>query len=149
MKVGDKVKYTRSKFDNWYGEVGTVIKCYNSGSVLIQLDDGFRIDTSEENVTLIENEEYNMNDLISRQDAIDALNKKRIETMEKGQDVNLIWECLDAVNQVSSAQPTADVVSKEKYDELNERYHRLLESATILSDAVREYERREEDGKIC
>ena len=43
-------------------------------------------------------------DLISRQDAIDALNKKRIETMEKGQDVNLIWECLDVVAQVPSAQ---------------------------------------------
>lgn len=42
-------------------------------------------------------------------------------------------------------QPTADVVSKEKYDELNERYHRLLESAKILSDAVREYERREDE----
>lgn len=41
--------------------------------------------------------------------------------------------------------PTADVVSKEKYDELNERYHRLLESAKILSDAVREYERRENE----
>lgn len=45
-----------------------------------------------------------MDDLISRQEAIDALNKKRIETMEKGQDVNLIWECLDAVAQVPSAQ---------------------------------------------
>ena len=45
-----------------------------------------------------------MSDLISRQDAIDALNKKRIETMEKGQDVNLIWECLDVVNQVPSKQ---------------------------------------------
>lgn len=45
-----------------------------------------------------------MNDLISKQDAIDALNKKRIETMEKGQDVNLIWECLDVVAQVPSAQ---------------------------------------------
>ena len=42
------------------------------------------------------------------------------------------------------AMPTADVVSKEKYDELNDRYHRLLESANILSDAVREYERRED-----
>ena len=41
-------------------------------------------------------------------------------------------------------QPTGDVVSKEKYDELNERYHRLLESAKILSDAVSEYERRED-----
>lgn len=43
--------------------------------------------------------------------------------------------------------PTADVVSKEKYDELNDRYHRLLESANILADAVRDYERRE-DGEI-
>ena len=42
-------------------------------------------------------------------------------------------------------QPTADVVSKEKYDELNDRYHRLLESANILADAVRDYERREDD----
>ena len=41
--------------------------------------------------------------------------------------------------------PTADVVSKEKYDELNERYHRLLESANILSNVVREYERREDE----
>lgn len=38
--------------------------------------------------------------------------------------------------------PTADVVSKEKYDELNERYHRLLESAKILSDSFDEYLRR-------
>lgn len=45
-----------------------------------------------------------MNDLISRQDTIDALHKKRIETMEKGQDVNHIWECLDVVAQVPSAQ---------------------------------------------
>lgn len=46
-----------------------------------------------------------MSDFISRQDAIDALHKKRIETMKKGQDVNLIWECLDVVAQV----PPADV----------------------------------------
>ena len=45
---------------------------------------------------------------------------------------------------LSQAEP-ADVVSKEKYDELNESYHRLLESAKILSDAVREYERREDE----
>lgn len=41
-----------------------------------------------------------MNDLVSRQDVSNALNKKRIETMEKGQDVNLIWECLDVVAKV-------------------------------------------------
>lgn len=52
----------------------------------------------------------------------------------------------DMVKCVSN-MPTADVVSKEKYDELNDRYHRLLESANILADAVRDYERRE-DGEI-
>lgn len=46
----------------------------------------------------------NVGDIISRQAAIDALNKKRIETMEKGKDVNLIWECLDAVAQVPSVE---------------------------------------------
>lgn len=50
----------------------------------------------------------------------------------------------DMVKCVSNF-PTADVVSKGKYDELNVRYHRLLESAKILSDAVREYERREDE----
>lgn len=45
-----------------------------------------------------------MDDTISRQATIDALNKKRIETMEKGKDVNLIWECLDAVAQVPSVE---------------------------------------------
>lgn len=43
--------------------------------------------------------------------------------------------------------PTADVVSKEKYDELNDRYHRLLENANILADEVRDYERREDERK--
>ena len=51
-----------------------------------------------------------------------------------------MWYC---ARKLIDKQPTADVVSKEKYDELNEKYHRLLESAKILSDAVREYERRE------
>lgn len=45
------------------------------------------------------------NDCISRQAAIDALHKKRLETMGKGQDVNQIWECLDVIAQVPSAQP--------------------------------------------
>ena len=45
-----------------------------------------------------------MDDLISRLAAIDALHKKRIETMEKGQEVNHIWECLDVIAQVPSAQ---------------------------------------------
>lgn len=45
-----------------------------------------------------------MSDLIDRQAAIEALHKKRIETMEKGQDVNHIWECLDVVAQLPSVQ---------------------------------------------
>ena len=53
-------------------------------------------------------------DLISRQAAIDALNKKRIETMKKGQDVNLIWECLDIVAQVPSAQPQYEEFTPEE-----------------------------------
>lgn len=52
-----------------------------------------------------------MSDLISRQAALDALHKKRIETMEKGQDVNHIWECLDVVAQVPSAQPERTCVN--------------------------------------
>ena len=60
-----------------------------------------------------------MSDYINRQAAIDALHKKRIETMEKGQDVNHIWECLDVVAQVPSAQPDiarsiATIIENEK-----------------------------------
>lgn len=54
---------------------------------------------------------------------------------------NMIYQARKLVE----SQPTADVVSKEKYDELSDRYHRLLESANILSDAVREYERRTDE----
>ena len=56
--------------------------------------------------------------------------------------VNSLLEANKAIRRIIREQPRVDVVSKEEYDELNERYHRLLESATILSDAVREYERR-------
>ena len=45
-----------------------------------------------------------MNDLISRQTAIEALTKLRIEKMQEGKDVSLVWKCLDEVLQV----PTAD-----------------------------------------
>ena len=54
-----------------------------------------------------------------------------------------IEEILDTYTS-EGCPTTADVVSKEKYDELNEKYHRLLENANILADAVREYERRED-----
>lgn len=50
----------------------------------------------------------------------------------------------NAIEAIMENEPTADVVSKEKYDELNDRYHRLLESANILADAVRDYERRKD-----
>lgn len=42
----------------------------------------------------------------------------------------------------------ADVVPKEEYDALKELYARLLESACILSAAVDEYQRREENREI-
>ena len=58
----------------------------------------------------------------------------------QSRDVKILRNYLDEF-------PTADVVRKEKYDELNDRYHRLLESANILADAVRDYERRD-DVKI-
>lgn len=52
-----------------------------------------------------------MSDLISRRAAIDALHKKRIKIMEKGQDVNPIWECLDVIAQLPSVQlePPEDI----------------------------------------
>lgn len=46
-----------------------------------------------------------MSDLISRQATIDMLTKLRIEKMQEGKDVSLVWECLDKVMQVPSAQP--------------------------------------------
>lgn len=41
--------------------------------------------------------------------------------------------------------PSSDVVSREKYDYLRELYRRLLENAGILSAAIKEYERKEND----
>ena len=70
-----------------------------------------------------------MSDLTSRskQAVIDALNKKRIETMEKGKDVNLIWECLDVVAQLPSVQPERNFLSgltpEEQYNKINWLLH--------------------------
>lgn len=64
-------------------------------------------------------------DLISRQDTIDELHKKRIETMGKGQDVNHIWECLDVVAQVPSTQP-------EDYTELKREFLRMASYIDVL-----------------
>ena len=43
----------------------------------------------------------------------------------------------DIVDMVES-RPTADVISREKYD-------RLMENAKIMCDALKEYERREDE----
>ena len=49
-----------------------------------------------------------MSDYISRQAAIKALTKLRIEKMQEGKDVSLVWECLDKVLQVPTAQPQTE-----------------------------------------
>ena len=46
-----------------------------------------------------------MDDLISRQAAIDALDRMRIEYLQKGRDVLVMWECEDVLRQLPSAQP--------------------------------------------
>lgn len=43
--------------------------------------------------------------LIDADAVIDALTKLRIEKMQEGKDVSLVWECLDKVMQVPTAQP--------------------------------------------
>ena len=46
-----------------------------------------------------------MSDLIDRQAAIDALDRMRIEYLQKGRDVLIMWECEDVLRQLPSAQP--------------------------------------------
>lgn len=46
-----------------------------------------------------------MDDLISRQAAIEAVNDVRKKLMEEGVDVNPVWKCADALHCV----PTADL----------------------------------------
>lgn len=58
------------------------------------------------------------------------------------------WIRYKMFENILEKQPDADVVSKEKYDALRELYTRLLESACILSAAVDEYQRREENKEI-
>lgn len=43
-------------------------------------------------------------DCISRQGMCDSLNKYRIEKMLEGNDVSLVWDCIDKVLQEPSAQ---------------------------------------------
>ena len=76
-----------------------------------------------------------MSDLISRQAAIEALHKKRIETMEKGQDVNHIWECLDVVAQLPSAQPeplTVNIDHELTKDECDRLKHAMRDAPILL-----------------
>lgn len=80
---------------------------------------------------------------------IDADKKLTITVYDEEHEENIdrymtIEEILDTYTS-EGCPPTADVVSKEKYDELNERYHRLLESANILAGAVCDYERRDDE----
>lgn len=58
------------------------------------------------------------------------------------------WIRYKMFENVLEKQPDADVVSREEYDLLRELYTRLLESAFILSAAVKENERREENKEI-
>ena len=46
----------------------------------------------------------------------------------------------DVINLGVDSTPTVDAVPKEKYDRLKEKYNRLLENATILSQACKEGE---------
>ena len=46
-----------------------------------------------------------MSDLIDRQAAIDALDRMRIEYLQKGRDVLIMWECEDVLRQLPPAQP--------------------------------------------
>ena len=46
-----------------------------------------------------------MSRLIDADAVIDALTKLRIEKMQEGKDVSLVWECLDKVMQAPTAQP--------------------------------------------
>ena len=91
--------------------------------------------------------EQTMDDLIRRKDAIDALHKKRIATMEKGQNVSLIWECLDAVAQVPSAKQSV----KPEYqaaDLKGQRIHYIklnINFADSVSDGQKCFEIRKND----
>lgn len=50
-----------------------------------------------------------MDDLISRQAALDAIKSVRIKHMAQGNDVTPIWECADEVLKVPTVEPTADL----------------------------------------
>lgn len=50
-----------------------------------------------------------MDDLISRQAALDAIKSVRIKHMAQGNDVTPIWECADEVLKVPTVELTADL----------------------------------------
>lgn len=56
-----------------------------------------------------------MDDLISRQETCDSLNKYRIEKMLEGKDISLVWECIDKVLQEPSAQSDITLESAVDY----------------------------------
>lgn len=57
------------------------------------------------------------------------------------QQKNDKWTTAD-IEFLLSEQPTVDAVPLEQYNELKERYKRLLETADILDTALREYQRK-------
>ena len=52
-----------------------------------------------------------------------------------------IYKAFDIYNAIKNA-PTVDAVPMEQYNELKERYKRLLETADILDAALREYQQK-------
>lgn len=46
------------------------------------------------------------------------------------------------LNLLIASMPTVDAVPAEKYNELKERYKKLIETADILDTALRQYQRQ-------
>ena len=79
-----------------------------------------------------------------------ALIEQMYEEVDKyGDDYLFIDIAIDAVDNA----PTVDAIPLEQYNELKERYKKLLETADILDSALRAYQRKygdlegAEDGK--
>lgn len=79
---------------------------------------------------------------------VDADNFEKYIDRDEWETPDEKWWPEREIGAIIDSMPTAEVVSKEEYDALKELYGRLLESACILSAAVDEYQRREENGEI-
>lgn len=70
----------------------------------------------------------------------------RGDTLMDYEVADMIYNCIDNA-------PTVDAVPLDQYNELKERYKRLLETADILDSALRAYQRKygdldDEDAKM-